>query len=263
MTLKYKIIYPLVIIVLIIACGWLAYKNIVKDRQIARDSKNVKKAVTIIERRTDELGQNHVVFNADAQNITRNQVKQLPIKNTLDTVAKALDIQAKQIEQWQKIAITSQARELKARATIDSLKKKTRYTYQNKWVSLGYTMGNLDTLKNIYEPGTFDYKYSVDLNHTQYRKKGQSLIDVFLTDTNGSISGLDRYTIVPKKPFVTGSVKQNNTYNRSLNEIKSGAVGELNFGKLSVEGSFYYNYMTKKFEDEYGLGFKIGSGKRK
>lgn len=260
---KNKLALPLAVtisVIFICLSIFLFYKFYTLDRELKAINKEkpvsepAKKAA-VVKTSTDSEGRKHTTFDGEHNKVTKADLKSgTEVKATLDTVAMALDIQRKQIQEWQRIAITSQARALRAKEELDSIKKKSKYTYRNSWIQLGYEPGDYDTTSHSFKPGTFDYKYNVGLTHTQYNKRGRTLIDVFANDTNAVISGMDRYTIKPKPPYFNAKVKAESLYYTPRNELSSGAKLHLEFGKTTVSGGMYFNYMTGQWEQQYGVG---------
>lgn len=206
----------------------------------------------LVKKATDALNQKHSTFETTNNAVSKNTVA--VSKSVLDTIAKLSGVDKTKITNWQEIAMTSQAKYLKAVEVIDSLKNVSAY-YKGKYIELTYRLPLNPTDPN--DKGSFDYKYNAKLNtvvtNTGVRFLGapigtqREFTDVFMDDTNATIDGLRSLRIKPNEnPFnINGNI-----FSNYLFEDKSVIAGvqikiQLT-DRFSVNGGYYYN--TNSFE---------------
>lgn len=148
------------------AIKYYSLKEKAEEKTIT-NQKTVEQAAQIVDRYVDSAGRNHTVIKSDENVLSHDWYKNgTAIKGGLiDTVATALNIARKQLQQVTQIATVSQARALKAERSVDSLKRVT-YFYKSRNLQMAYRppIAGADSS----DQGEFDYKYNDSLNVVQY-----------------------------------------------------------------------------------------------
>lgn len=214
----------------------------------------------IVARHTDSAGQNHAITQV-ALPITAGQLKQyLAISpGGMDSTAMQLvklmkdnNLKDKQIEGLQQVTFTSQAREQKAVAALDSQKRVTYY-YKNKYLEITLRPGNTPGLVN--DTASLDYKYNLNLYSVQYWKRSipligskHSYIDLFSDDPNVTINKLKRFTVEQVQPSFGLRGQVRSSYDFATGRIIPSAGLEMSFGKFDLSGRYYYSQQFDKLE---------------
>lgn len=194
----------------------------------------------------DEKGSKHSTFDVTANKIDDKLVA--VSKSVVDTIAKLSNVKPSQVTDWQEVAITSEAKYLKAQKTVDSLKQVV-YTYKGQYISLLYRPNTGDTTVNI--DGTFDYKYNAKVTTvkgaTGLRLLGipvgtqRQFADVSGDDTNMTINGLRTLQIVPNEQPIKLNAYAFANYLFTDKDIQIGAGAQIDVGRLNLNGGYYYN----------------------
>ena len=102
-------------------------------------SNAVKTEARIIARQVDKFGSEHVTISA-TENVYPVSILRQPAVSTglLDTVAMALKIKTKQVEELTRINSTLNVKNARAYYSLDSLKRRT-IQYNDKYVSIAFT----------------------------------------------------------------------------------------------------------------------------
>lgn len=203
--------------------------------------KKIQTEAKIIARQVDQFGSEHVTISA-AENIYPSSIFKQPAVSTglLDTVAMALKIKTKQVEELTRINSTLNVKNARAYYSIDSLKRRT-IQYRDKYVSIAYTPDTTDTIA-----GTFDFKYAADIKIAQYYKRNwflgakKSYIDVWSQDNRVTINGVDRFQVQQKEPAFGLRVQASSTFHPKNGIYGFGGGARIDLGRFSVNPNYIY-----------------------
>lgn len=182
----------------------------------------------------------------------------------VDSVAKALDIKAKQVEDVTAITTETQADQVAfLQKKVDSLQRVTYY-YKDKYLQLAVKAGNpTDTL----DKGSFDFKYNADLTIAQYWKRRkflgiglgakQSYIDISSNDPRTTIMGLKKYTVAQKHPDWGLRIQAIQNYSFISNSANTGIRAQFDLKHLSFTGGYYYNWDLNAWRPSISIGYDL------
>lgn len=260
----YKVIIAVLGIALIIAtiiCVVEHNKRSNAENQSASSQKVVSQAATIINHYIDTSKRNHVVISSDSNKLSQDWYKNgTAISGGLvDTVTAALNIARKQLQEVTQIASETRAAKLKADKTIDSLKQVT-YFYKDKYLELAYRPAKVgDTTSN----GEFEFKYNDSLNVVQYWKRAwllgakKSYIDIYSNDPRTTINGVKRLKVEQKEPAFGLRIQAVSNYNFSRGLINAGPGVQFDYKRLSLVGSYYYDFDANLFRPALGARYDL------
>jgi len=252
MKITSKLIIILLCVLLVGAVVWAFCERKARDHQETKAEAKEKEKLAdptapLAAQHTDALGQKHSSFETTGNAISQNTVA--VSKSVLDTISKLSGVNKKDIVNWQEIAMTSQAKELKARQIIDSLKGVALY-YKGKYIELTYRPAT--NPEDPDDKGVFDYKYNAKLN-TVGTNKGlrflgvpigsqRTFTDVFSDDVNATIDGLRTLQIKPKENAfnVNGYLFANYLFDEANVQTGAGLKVQIT-DRLSIKGGYYYN----------------------
>lgn len=231
------------------------------ENQSANNQKVVSQAATIINRYIDTSGRNHVVINSSENVLPANWYKNgTAISGGLiDTVAKALDIAKKQLQEVTQIATTTQAQKLKAERMIDSLKRLTYY-YKDKYLQLAYRPA---ASGDSTDQGQFDFKYNDSLNVIQYWKRKtflsakKSYIDIYSNDPRTTINGVKRLVVQQNEPAFGLRVQAVSNYSFSRKLLNVGPGVQFDFKRFSLVGTYYYDFDANSWRPTIGARYDL------
>lgn len=210
----------------------------------SHDDKVVQRIQTeanIIARQVDKFGSEHVTISA-AENIYPVSALNQPAISTglLDTVALALKIKTKQVEELTRVVSTISVQKAKAFYTIDSLKRRT-IQYRDRYVSIAYTPDTVDSVA-----GTFDFRYDADLKIAQYYKRNwflgakKSYIDIWSQDGRVKINGVDRFKVQQKDPAFGLRIQATSTFHPKNGIYGFGGGARIDLGRFSINPNYIY-----------------------
>lgn len=227
----------------------------------ASQEKVVKQAATIINTYIDKNNLNHSVISADSNRLSANWYDNgTAISGGLvDTVAQALGIAKKQLQEAVQISTTTEAAKLKAEKKIDSLQRLTYY-YRDKYLQLAYRPAKPgDTTDN----GQFDFKYNDSLNVVQYWKRSwflgakKNYIDIFSNDPRTTVNGIKRLVVEQKEPSFGLRVQAIANYNFSKQVVNVGPGLQFDFKRLSLLGTYYYDFDGQAFRPTFAARYDL------
>jgi hypothetical protein len=257
-------IWSLIITTLI--SGWLAWHyynlNQAKDQKPAliAASKNDFQ-VNPDKKVKDTSGTSHFIVPAHQNVFNQTTIAQNPDINLggADTVALAMDIQRKQIQQWQQIATLSEARALKAENKLDSAGRLVRY-YKSKFIQLAY---HPPISSDSTDHGTFDYKKYEDLNVLQYWKRmhligpKKSFIDISSLDTNTTITNYRTFE-VQSDPFPFSlTVQPRMDYFFTSGRFVPSASLIAGYKNWEVGYKYYYSHLYQALKPALTFSYNI------
>jgi len=232
------------------------------EKRSVRNQKTVDMAATIISRLVDSSGRNHITIRADGNTLPAGWEKDgTAIKGGLiDTVAQALNIARKQLQEVTQIAITNQAKHLRAERAIDSLQRIT-YFYKGRYMQLAYRPAakGADTTDH----GRFDYQYNDSINVVQYWKRRwllgarQSYIDIYPNDPNATINGVKRLVVKQKEPALGLRIQAVSNYDFSRRLMNIGPGVQFDINRFSLAGNYYYDFDAKQFRPSVGARYDL------
>jgi hypothetical protein len=247
-------IAALTLLLLITAAFAWNQKNLKEkaERQTAGSRQVVTQAATIINRYIDGSSRRHAVISADSNQLPHNwYANGIAISGGLvDTVAEALKIAKDKLQQITQVATTTQAAQLKAEKKIDSLQRLTYY-YHDRYLQLAYRPA--DSTGN----GQFDFIYNDSLNVVQYWKRNwllgakKSYIDIYSNDARTTINGIKRLVVEQKENPFGVRVQAMASYDFSRKLISIGPGLQIDFKRLSLTGSFYYDTDGQLFKPKF------------
>lgn len=221
------------------------------DNPTTAQKRAVQAEATIIARKVDKQGLQHVTLEAAENIIPHSEVNKVAVsEGILDTTALYVGILKKQIENLQRVAFTSEAKALRAERKVDSMGKVVTY-YKGKFIDITYEPADSASAK-YFPNGKFGYKYHGELQSTQYTSqkrllgfipmgKKKSLIDVFLTDSNAVINDVKRLTILKDEPYWNFRVQASGNFNPETGSFGVGPAARLDAGRLSFQlNRLYY-----------------------
>lgn len=273
MKLSQTLIIVILTVLLIGAIGWACIeRNKRTDREKDLQSVEVltNPAAPEVKRFTDSLKQNHATFD-NTDNVVDGKTVAVS-KPLLDTIAKMSNIKPGQVTNWQQVAMTTEAKLLKAQKTVDSLRRVT-YRYKDQYVDLGYTPGNpADTT----DRGTFNFSYNAVLSSTEYKSGGKILgvqvfqphiyTDIYSNDPRTTINGYKTFRINKDRPVYGLSLDllaRHKFGNKKQGEDKiepstePGLGLKFNAGRTTFTGDTYFNPRTNNFSHEVGTRISI------
>jgi len=233
---------------------------ILKERDNKPDTAAIAKQKEVLKnpeapavgKHTDEKGQHHGSFDVSANKVDGKLVAVSP--SIVDTISRLSNVKPSQVTDWQAIAITSRAELLKASRKIDSLNNVV-YEYKGKYISLSYRPGKIQT--DTVDAGLFGYRYDAIISRTDYtqglRLLGipvgfqQSIADIYGDDPNMTINGLRSLKIEAKKQNFGLNGYAFANYLFSDKDMQIGAGAQIDLGRLSLNGGYYYN--TQDFDN--------------
>lgn len=182
----------------------------------------------------------------------------------VDSVAKALDIKAKQVEDI--VTISTETKDSQVaflQKRIDSLKR-VSYYYKDKYLQLMIKAGNpTDTL----DKGSFDFKYDADLSINQYWKRKKFLglplgaketyIDVSSNDPRTTVMGMKKYTVKQKQPEWGLRIQAIQNYSFISNSANTGIRATFDLRHMSFTGGYYYNWNLNQWRPSVSVGYDL------
>lgn len=259
-----KIIIGCLGVLLLAAIAFGFYERTKREKaesQSVTNQKTVSQAATIIDHYIDSSKRNHVVISSDSNKLEQDWYKNgTAISGGLvDTVATALNIAKKQLQEVTQIASTTRAEKLQALKTIDSLKRITYY-YKDKYLQLAYRPSKSgDTTDN----GEFDFKYNDSLNVVQYWKKSwflgakKSFIDIYSNDPRTTVNGVKRLVVQQNQPNFGLRIQAVSSYSFSRKTLNLGPGIQFDFKRFSLVGSYYYDFDRSTWRPSVGARYDI------
>lgn len=219
----------------------LESENLALKAQRKNVEHRIQTEAKVIARQVDQFGSEHVTISA-AENIYPSSIFKEPAVSVglIDTVAMALKIKTKQVEELLRVNSTLSIRNAKAFYQIDSLKRRT-IQYRDKYVSIAYTPDTIDTVA-----GSFDFKYNADLKIAQYYKRNwflgakKSYIDVWSQDSRVRINGVDRFQVEQKDPAFGLRVQATSAYHPKNGIYGVGGGARIDLGRFSINPNYMY-----------------------
>lgn len=237
-------------------------RNKVAERKVSTDQRTVNQAARIIDRYVDSSGRNHAVISASENTLTAGWYKNgTAISGGLiDTVAKALNIAKKQLQEVTQVATVNQAKALRAEQTIDSLKRVT-YFYKDKYLQLAYrpALNTLDTSDH----GQFDFKYNDSLQVVQYWKRKwilgakKSYVDIYSYDPRTTVNGVKRLVVQQNEPTFGLRVQAVGNYSFSRKLLNVGPGIQFDVKRFSLIGNYYYDFDASTWRPSIGARYDL------
>lgn len=247
-----KVFYlPIAVVVIAVSLffnikGCIDNKRLEKDNLSLRNDRNnidkkIQTEANIISRQVDKFGSEHVTISAAENVYPISALKRTGVSlGLIDTVAMALKIKTKQVEELLRINSTLNVKNAKAVYVIDSLKIKT-VQYRDRYVTLKYTPDTIDTVA-----GTFDFRYDADLKIAQYYKRNwflgakKSYIDIWSGDDRVKINGVDRFQVEQKDPAFGLRVQATSTFHPKNGIYGFGGGAKIDVGRFSINPNYIY-----------------------
>ena len=201
MTNLNKFINALLLFITACSVGYVVFMHLNPNKPIDTKVKDyVQAEATIIAKKVDKNGIQHTIVDETnnilpANLIASNQGYDVAF---VDSLIGVTDIQKKEIVSLTQINQTISGKNLKAVAVLDSFKNKT-YSYNDKNLYVSFTPD-----QDSNKVGLFNYKYNQNLNVIQYNRKKwllgaeKSYIDISSNDTNSTINGVKKLTVLRK-----------------------------------------------------------------
>ncbi len=218
----------------------------------------VQTEAKIIARQVDKFGSEHVTIKATENLYPLSAIKSPAVSvPLLDTIAMALKIRTKQLEEALRIQGTMKASNLRANYVIDSLKRRT-VVYRDRYVNLSYTPNQADSAA-----GTFDLAYNADIKVAQYYKRNwflgakKSYIDIWSVDPRLTINGVDRYKVEQKAPSFGLRVQAAGNVNPQTGAYGAGLGARIDFNRFSLQYNYLYYPTTGSKRGNLQLNYDI------
>lgn len=236
------IIIPIGILI-IIGLLFFNLRSCVRNNKLENENRALSKIetkATIIERKVDRFGVEHVIIDAKENTYSKDDVKGSKIEGLLDTTALTIGIQKKQILELTKVISRATANNLKAKYVIDSLKRRVS-TYEDKYVKLTYTPNISDSTA-----GVFDFSYDAELMIVKYNKRkwflapNRAFIDISSKDPRMKIQGVDRFVLEQRAKKFAVSLQAVSFYNGGDNTIGAGGGANIRFGRVNLQPTYLY-----------------------
>jgi hypothetical protein len=259
---------PLIIagLALLLACSltWAIRERGAKKiaQTIAEPSKVLKDPTApTVKDFVDSLKQNHKTFN-NTSNVVGG--KEVAIsKGLVDTISKMSNIKPDQITEWKQIITRTEGRALRAERKVDSLQRET-FFYKDKYLQLAYRRGNpADTT----DKGTFDFLYDADLSVTQFSTRGKILgfpigsrklyTDIYSNDPRTTIRGLKTFRVETMQPKSGIRFQLVTNYSFGRANLQFGLGSQVDLGRLSIVGTYYYSPAEKLFNPNIGARYDL------
>lgn len=204
----------------------------------------------------DSAGSQHVVINADVNEIQRSELNRAAapiaqlIKAKMDSVAAAMDVKLKNLNGYTAVVFSASADSVRIlRRTVDSLKRQTFY-YRDKYLALTFRAGSLS---DSLTASNFDFSYNVDLRTVDYDRRDKLLglrvgrrryfTDISSSDPRVRIKGVEKFTIARRAPAFGLRVQALASYNFTTRNYAAGAGVRLDVGDRFNAGLNYtYNF---------------------
>lgn len=267
--MKHLISYAVLFLV-IIGLSYSLYcenqeKNIVKA-EVTEKEKLVETAGALVEAYKDKTNVEHSKYKIPAP-VTQNvlsggtAVISKPLLDSILNIVNKNGIKPKQLEAWYRIAMSSEARALKAEVKVDSLKRVVSYYYNSKYLNMTFTP---PMLGDTTSQGTFGYRYNTLLDITQFSERNkflglriganESYVDIANQDTNATVNGLRSILVKTERSKFELSMPTVALYNTHIGQVTVGQGLGIRYGKLSVVGAYAYNVSTRKTAPYVGFG---------
>jgi len=213
-----------------------------KESSATVQSKAIQAEATIIARKVDQNGLQHVTIEAARNIVSIDDVDKVAIsQGVMDTTAMAIGILKKQIQDLTVVNSTLKVENAKAKEIILSDGARS-YRYKDKFVDLAYTpsIDPLDTL----DKGKFDFAYNADLTITQYWKRTwflgakKSYIDIYSNDPRTTINTVKQLTIEQKQPVFGLRIQAAANYNPQTGSYGFGPAARIDLGRFSIQGNY-------------------------
>lgn len=217
----------------------------------------LKTNTTIIERIVDKFGSEHVTVNAKENTYPASILKTDTDLSVLDTIAMALDIKTKQVEQLTRVVSHLKAERLQGRYVVDSLKRRI-VKYTDEYVDIAYTPNELDTVA-----GKFDFMYNANLNIAQYYKRKwvlgakDSYVDIWSTDNRVKINKVDRVTIKPNQKKFGLTLQAVTGFDLAETELGYGYGVDVKLGRFSIQPTRVYQPSNNKWLNKVTAKYDI------
>ena len=229
------------------------------DKDDASIKKQIQTSATIISRKIDKFGLNHVTIAEGENVLPRELINDVAVSpGILDTTAMALDILKKQIQSITVINSTLEAKNLRAEKHLDSLKREI-YIYNDRFVSLKFKPAD-----TINKEATFDFKYDAKLNYVQYWKKKfpiigakRSYIDIWSDDPRTSINGVNRLKIEEREPQFGLRIQMRSIYSLTSQKLFVGPGVSFDFKRYNILGYSYYNVTDNRWIKAVGINYDL------
>lgn len=240
--------------VLIVGLSIALYISIRNCNQVGDANKAqaavVNTAAKLVKSFADTLGNYHKQY--EAQNpVAANSVSTQKLPGWVDTAGKGLDAGAnykqKLLEATQ-VTLALKDSLLQAQVKLNSAKQQV-FFYKNKYLNLSYTAGRgIDT----NDHGTFAYRYNANLTVSKFYKQSwflgskKMIIDVAAEDSNMTVNNLKHYEVQIPDPLFSFRLQALGSYNFSTKSIVPGIGMQMNSGKYSITGGYYYRFGSTK-----------------
>ncbi|GAA4341584.1 hypothetical protein GCM10023149_53970 [Mucilaginibacter gynuensis] len=260
----FKIAIAVLFVALIGSGCYIYYQG--KDLKYAQSENTksqatVKQAATIINRYIDTAGRKHVVVEDDENKLKNNwyQNGTAISGGLIDTVAQALNIARKQLQEITQVATVTKYEKLKAERKYDSLQRLTYY-YKDKYLQLAYRPARPgDTTDN----GQFDFAYNDSLHVVQYWKRKwllgakKSYVDIFSSDPRTTVNGVKRLVVEQKEPTFGLRVQAVSNYSFSRKLLNVGPGLQFDFKRFSLVGTYYYDVDANQWRPSIGARYDL------
>ena len=243
--------YHIAIVVLAIACSWLAVKYFDKSNQAAKlstDKEKVKQKIQTeakeIARAVDKNGMEKVIYDVSANVITHDQLPKLSgEKNIIDTTAEALDIRTKQLNSVIAINAKIIAENLQLKQQLDA-GKRPYYTYNANGLKLKFTPPLNPADSNSFARADFTGK--VGLTAAQYWKRkwflGKDKNQLSIT-SNSPFFSVDSVKYIGFKQLQRRSILEVQARAQTIPKLGLYGIGpsaKINIGDFEIQGSRLY-----------------------
>lgn len=255
----------LILITLFAAAAAYYFWSKVKQHSMASNStaKEIQAEATIIARKVDKEGLNHVTIKEAEHIMPINKNDLIAISPGIrDTTAKAIarvGILEKQIESLTIINSTLLAENLRAKELINDQGVKS-YAYKDKFVDLTFVPSlGIDTL----DKGFFNFKYNADLNITQYWKRKwllgakSSFIDIYSNDPRTTVNGVKRLKFEQKEPQFGLRLQAAANFNPATGSIGFGPAARIDIGRFSIQGNYTWYPESERWSPGFTGNYDI------
>lgn len=198
----------------------------------------VNSEVDKVTKEIDKKGFEHAVSDAVANTVSSVNFVRDSAQQEMDSVLALRDLDRKQLQKWERYAVSWRDSFLMASQVNDTL-----YQFADAGLELEFVQPKTD------KP-YFNYKYDADIDYINYwdkkhflaRKKNYT--DFWVNDTRATINGVRRIQVEARPDVVSAKIGIKGLY---LQTPYVGPSGVLKVGRIELGGSYLYDLDGKQW----------------
>ena len=197
----------------------------------------------------DKKGFEHALTEEVSNTVSGYDKLEDSAKIDLDSVKALRELDKKQIKHWMQQAVTFRDSFMMAKKETDST-----YRFKDNFANIEF----VNPTKNA--PAYFNYSYDAKINYLEYWEKKnifakrKDIIDFWIEDPRATINGVKRIKFIPKERSISAEVSAKSIF---IERPFIGANADLNIGRFSLGGGYYYDMLEGDWKPIISAEFKI------